>query len=150
MALHPSLLTLKESAFSYRVSSGDPCKGSWCFTVVVNQNGKVGLRNIKSPTGSLCNSGTQIPESVLDAIDMAKEQVQNILAQTSAINGTLTFTDQISQSIVFTTPFTNTDYRVYVTLEDFIDYRITNKTTTGFDIELNVTYTGTVQYDVFV
>lgn len=150
MALHPSLLILKESAFSYQVSSGDPCKGSWHFTVVVNQNGKIGVRGIRSPFGSLCDSGTQIPQSVLDAIDMAKDQVQNIVAQTSTINGTLNFVDQTSQSVVFATPFTDTSYRVYVTLEDFIDYRITNKTTTGFDIELNVTYTGPVQYDVFV
>jgi len=150
MALHPSLLILKESTFSYQVSSGDPCKGSWCFTLVLNQNGKIGVRNIKSPTGSICDSGTQIPQSVLDAIGMAKNQVQNIVAQTSTINGTLNFVDQTGQSVVFATPFTDTSYRVYVTLEDFIDYRIINKTTTGFDIELNVTYTGPVQYDVFV
>jgi hypothetical protein len=62
----------------------------------------------------------------------------------------LSFVAQISQSIVFAIPFANTSYRVYVTLEDFIDYRITNKTVVGFDIELNVTYTGIVQYDVFV
>jgi len=120
------------------------------FTVVVNQNGKTGVRNIKSPTGGLCDSGSQIPQSVLDAIQDARNQVQDFIMQTSAINGTLSFVDQVSQSVVFATPFTDTSYRVYVTLQDFIDYRITNKTTTGFDVELNVTYTGPVQYDVFV
>ena len=93
---------------------------------------------------------TEIPGEVLDAINDAKAQVENILAQTSAVNGTLTFTAETAQSIVFAIPFANTEYRVYVTLEDFIDYRITNKTLTGFDIELNLTYTGEVQYDVFV
>lgn len=92
----------------------------------------------------------QIPQDVLQAIQTAQNQVQNLVAQTSAINGTLNFVNQVSQSVVFSTPFVDTSYRVYVTLQDFIDYRITNKTTTGFDVELNVTYTGPVQYDVFV
>jgi hypothetical protein len=93
---------------------------------------------------------TQVPGAVLDEINEAKAEVENILAQTSAINDTLSFVDQTTQSIVFAIPMVDTSYRVYVTLEDFIDWRITNKTTTGFDIELNVTYTGTVQYDVLV
>ena len=134
----------------YMVRTNDPCSPSWMFTIVVNQDGTCGVRDIKSPNGLLCDSMLQLPGEVLDEINAAKADVENILAQSSAVNGTLTFTDEISQSIVFATPFANTSYRVYVTLEDFIDWRIVNKTTTGFDIELNVTYTGTVQYDVFV
>jgi hypothetical protein len=145
-----AVLTLKESCFTYRVATGDPCLGSWSFTIVVNQNGTIGVRNITSPYGLLCNSMAQIPQDVLQAIQTAQNQVQNLVAQTSAINGTLNFVNQVSQSVVFSTPFVDTSYRVYVTLQDFIDYRITNKTTTGFDVELNVTYTGPVQYDVFV
>jgi len=139
-----------ETCFTYMVRVSDPCTPSWMFTIVVNQDGTCGVQDIKSPTGLLCNSMLQLPGEVLDEINAAKAEVENILAQSSAVNGTLTFTDETSQSIVFATPFANTDYRVYVTLEDFIDWRIVNKTTTGFDIELNVTYTGTVQYDVFV
>jgi len=120
------------------------------FTIIVNQDGTCGVRDIKSPNGLLCDSMLQVPGEVLDEINAAKAEVENILAQSSAVNGTLTFTAETSQSVVFATPFANTSYRVYVTLEDFIDYRITNKTMTGFDIELNVTYTGTVQFDVFV
>lgn len=139
-----------ESAFTYRIRLDDPCKPFWEFTLVVNQDGRIGVRGIKSPFGSICDSTSQIPEAVLQAITDSKEEVQDILAQTSALNGTLSFVDQTSTSIVFVVPFTNTSYRVYVSLGDFIDYRITNKTTTGFTIELNVTYTGSVQYDVFV
>lgn len=142
--------TRTEACFTYMVRISDPCSPVWCFTIVVNQDGTCGVRNIKAPTGSLCNSMTQLPGEVLDAINAAKADVENILAQSSAVNGTLSFVNQTTQSIVFATPFANTNYRVYVTLQDFIDYRITNKTTVGFDIELNVTYTGTVQYDVFV
>lgn len=139
-----------ESCFVYMVRVNDPCNPSWMFTIDVNQDGTCGVSNIKSPNGSICDSNTQIPGCVLDEINAAKADVENILAQSSAVNGTLNFVDQTSQSIVFATPFANTNYRVYVTLEDFIDWRIVNKTTTGFDIELNVTYTGTVQYDVLV
>ena len=139
-----------KSCFTYMVRIDDPCNPSWTFTIVVNQDGTYGVRNIKSPNGSICDSMTEVPGEVLDEINAAKADVENILAQSSAVNGTLTFTDQTSQSIVFATPFANTQYRVYVTLPDFIDWRITNKTVTGFDLELNVTYTGTVGYDVFV
>jgi hypothetical protein len=139
-----------KSCFVYMVRVNDPCNPSWMFTIDVNQDGTCGVSGIKSPNGSICGSNTQIPGCVLDEINAAKADVENILAQSSAVNGTLNFVDQTSQSIVFATPFANTNYRVYVTLEEFIDWRIVNKTTTGFDIELNVTYTGTVQYDVFV
>lgn len=142
--------TRLESCFQYMVRTTDPCSPTWMFTIVVNQDGTCGVRDIKSPTGLLCDTMTQLPGEVLDEINAAKLDVENIVAQSSAVNGTLNFADQTSQSIVFATPFANTAYRVYVTFEDFIDYRITNKTTTGFDIELNVTYTGPVQYDVFV
>ena len=142
--------TRVESCFTYNVRTSDACAPIWWFTIVVNQDGTCGVRNIRSPSGALCNTMTQLPGEVLDEINAAKAEVENILAQTSAVNGTLSFVAETTQSIVFATPFANTSYRVYVTLEDFIDYRITNKTTTGFDIELNVTYTGTVQYDVFV
>jgi hypothetical protein len=108
----------------------------------------MGVRNLRSPRGGICDTVTSIPGEVLDAINAAKAQVENLLVQSSPINGTLNFVSQTSQSIVFATPFANTQYRVYVTTDDFIDYRITNKTVTGFDIELNVTYTGVIGYDV--
>jgi len=143
-----AVTTRLESCFTYAVRTTDPCSPVWQFTVVVNQNGTTGIRNIRSPRGGICDSMTEMPSEVLDAINNAKAQVENILMQTSAVNGTLNFVAQTAQSIVFATPFANTQYRVYVTLADFIDYRITNKTITGFDIELNVTYTGAVGYDV--
>lgn len=141
---------LIESCFTYLVRIDDPCAPNWQFTIVVNQDGTIGVRNIKAPTGSICDSMTEIPGAVLDEINDAKAEVENILAQTSAINDTLNFVDQTTQSVVFAIPMVDTSYRVYVTLEDFIDYRITNSTTTGFDLELNVTYTGPVKYDVLV
>lgn len=144
--------TLTQSLFTYRIpTSGTACGyGFWEYSIVVNQDGSLGVQNIKSPKNPLCNSGLQIPSSVLSCIEESKEQVENILAVTSAINGTLNFVNQTAQSIVFATPIPNPNYRVHVTLDDFISYRIRNQTNNGFDIELNVTYTGEVGYDVFV
>lgn len=142
--------TRVEFAATYKVRLGDPCRPFWQFTIVVGPDGRVGVRGIRSPLGSLCDSLTQIPEAVLDEINAAKQEVENLVAQSSALHGTLSFVDQTAMTILFPTPFVGTDYRVYVTLADFIDYRIVNKLTTGFTIELNVTYTGLVQYDVFV
>jgi hypothetical protein len=121
----------------------------WEFTIISNVDGSLGVSNIKSPTGLLCNTGIQIPSDVFQCIEEAKQQVENILSVTSAINGTISFVDQTAQSVVFASPFPNATYRVHVSLDDFISYRIRNQTTTGFDIELNVTYTGDVGYDVF-
>lgn len=146
----PAVRTRVESAFTYQVRISDACSPLWTFTIVVNQDGTTGVRNVRSVYGGICDSNTQIPGEIMDQINAATADVENIVAQSSAVNGTLAFVAETTQSIVFATPFANTQYRVYVTLQDFIDYRITNKTTTGFDLELNVTYTGTVQYDVFV
>lgn len=145
-----AIRTRSKASFTYIVRVDDLCNPTWRFTVDVNQDGTCGVSNVRSPNGGISDTNTQIPGCVIDEINAAKSEVENILAQSSAVNGTLTFTNQTSQSIIFSTPFANTDYRVYVSLADFIDWRVTNKTTTGFDLELNVTYTGTVQYDVFV
>lgn len=142
--------TLVQSCFTYLVKTSNTCSPPWKFTVVVNQDGTLGIKDILSPYGPLCNSGIQIPQEVLDAIENAKDQVTDILSNTSVLNGTLNFVDQTTESIVFAQPFSNTNYRVYVTLPDFLDYRIINKTTSGFDIDLNITFTGIVQFDVFV
>lgn len=145
-----AVVTRKRVCFTYLVKTSNVCAPAWMFTVVVNQDGTIGVQDIKSPYGPLCNTGIQIPEEVLQAIEDAKDEVEDILANTSVLNGTLTFTDQTSQSIIFADPFNNTNYRVYVSLPDFLSYRIVNKTVTGFDIELGVTFTGTVGYDVFI
>lgn len=143
--------TLSQSTFTFRIpSSGTLCGfGFWEYTIVSNVDGTLGVSNIKSPKGTICGNGVQIPDSVFQCIQESKEQVENILAVTSAVNGTIPFVNQTAASVIFATPFPNPNYRVHVSLDDFISYRIRNQTTTGFDIELNVTYTGDVGYDVF-
>lgn len=145
-----AVVTRKLVCFTYMVRTSNVCAPPWLFTVVVNQDGTIGIKDIQSPYGLLCNTGIQIPEDVLQAMEDAKAQVEDILSNTSVLNGTLNFVDETTMSIIFAQPFNNTNYRVYVTLPDFVSYRIINKTITGFDIDLGVSFTGLVGYDVFV
>ena len=135
------------SDFTYR-SGVSPT--FYYFTISLDQFGNVSVRDIESPQGRIVDSQTSIPQSVTDDIQIAIQQVGNIMAQTSAINGTLTFTAQSTQNVTFVIPMTGTGYRVVFSYGDFVLARAINKTTTGFTIDLGVTFTGTVGYDVFV
>jgi hypothetical protein len=76
--------------------------------------------------------------------------VENFVAQTSAVNGQLTFAAETSKTVTFVTPFVGTGYRVVFSTTDFIPVRVTSKLTTGFTVSVGVSYTGVVGYDVFV
>lgn len=71
-----------------------------------------------------------------------------LVDEASDAGGIASFSAETSQTITFSTPFPNTDYRVFTSVEDFIAVRAVNKTTMGFDLETDVTYTGDVGYDV--
>jgi hypothetical protein len=135
------------SEFTYR--SGVPTQ-AYRFTVVVDEQGLVSVRNIQSPIGLIIDSVTSVPQSVVDDISAAIGEVENILAQTSAVNGTLTFSSSVSEAVVFTTAMASTTYRVVLSPDTFVPLRITNKTTTGFTVEAGAEFTGSVGYDVFV
>lgn len=120
------------------------------FTVVVDQNGVVSVRDIRTPFGLIMDSMSRLPQSVVDDITAAMAQVEDLLALTSAVNGTLTFTAETEKSVTFSTPMSGTTYRVLLSPSDFIPARVTSKLTTGFTVQLGVTFTGTVGYDVFV
>lgn len=138
-----SLLTER----SYRSDAGGQI---YHFTVRLDQNGVSSVREVRTPTGLIRDSLTGIPGPVLDDINTAIQQLEDLVAQTSAVNGILTYADENSQSFTFATPFANTEYGVVPTLPEFIGYRVTNKTTTGFDLELSTDFTGDVRVDVFV
>lgn len=120
------------------------------FTVVSDQSGLISVRDIQDPYGFILSPYTQIPRSVSDDICTATAQVETILSLTSAVNGTLVFSAETEKSVVFTTPFADTSYRVHLSLDLFAPFRITNKTTTGFTVQAGATVTGTVGYDVLV
>lgn len=120
------------------------------FTVVVDLNGVVSVRDIRSPFGLIMDTMTRLPQSVVDDITAAMGQVEDLLALTSAVNGTLTFAAETEKSVTFSTPLSNTNYRVHLAPSDFIAARVTTKLTTGFTVQVGITFSGTVGYDVFV
>jgi len=142
-------MALDRAVFDFTYRSG-AAGIFYYFTISQDAAGRISLKNIQTPTGRIIDSQTGVPQSVVDDIEIAIQQVENFVAQTSAVNGNLSFVAQTSQNVTFVTAMAGTGYRVHVTLPDFVSWRIVSKATTGFTIELGVTYTGTVGYDVFV
>jgi hypothetical protein len=140
-------LTRIQSALTYQSGGGGVI---YTFEVVQDQLDNLSVRNIRTPQGMIVDSLTGLPQSVVTDIQTALAQLEDLVAQTSPVNGTLSFVGETVKSVVFATAFASTSYRVHVTVADFITWRIINKTTAGFDIELGSTYTGDVGYDVLV
>jgi hypothetical protein len=120
------------------------------FTISLDQSGLVSVKDIQSPQGRIIDSQTSIPQSVTDDIQSAIQQVENLVAQTSAVNGQLTFAAETTKTVTFVTPFSGTSYRVVFSVQDFVPVRVVSKLTTGFSVSVGVSYTGTIGYDVFV
>lgn len=139
--------TLAQSEFTYTSGVGTQV---YRWTVVVPQTGNPGIRNIQGPFGLIIDTFTEVPESVVTDMNTSLQQVGDILASTTAINGTLVFAASTEQSVTFTTPLSGTTYRVHLSTDSFVPLRITNKTTTGFTVQAGAEFTGSVGYDVFV
>lgn len=120
------------------------------FTVVVDLNGVVSVRDIVTPYGLVMDSMVRLPQSVISDITDAMTQVEDLLSLTSSVNGTMTFAAETEKSVTFSTPMSGSTYRVHLSPSDFIAARVTTKTTTGFTVQVNTTFTGTVGYDVFI
>jgi hypothetical protein len=122
----------------------------YLFTVAQDSSGNVGVRDIQNAYGLIVSPYSKIPASVSADIESAIHSVESIMAATSAINGTLTFTTEHHKDIVFVEALSTTTYRVQLSTQIFVPLRITNKTTTGFTVQAGATVTGDVGYDVFV
>jgi hypothetical protein len=120
------------------------------FTVSRDQGGRITVRDIQYPMGRLIGAETPLPQAVAADIQTAIAQVTDLVAQTSAVNGQLTFSNETVKSVTFSVPFSSTSYRVVFSVVDFVPVRVSSKTTTGFTLETGITYTGSVGYDVFV
>lgn len=140
-------LSRTETACTYKSSTGGE---NYYFVVVMDSQSNVSVRNIQAPTGLIVDANTSLPKAVQTDITTAIGQVEDLVAQSSATNGQLTFTAETSKNVTFATAMANTNYRVVFSTTDFIAVRVTSKATTGFTVEINVTYTGSVGYDVFV
>lgn len=139
--------TLLLSEFTYQSGTG---RNAYRFTVAVDQQGLVAVRDIENPYGLIVDPWSSVPASVIDDISTATSQVEGILATTSAVNGTLTFSNEATKNVTFGTAMADTTYRVQLVSDSFVSLRVINKTTAGFTVEAAADFTGTVGYDVFV
>lgn len=139
-------LELQQAEFTYTSTySGN----SYSFTIVYLSGDKISVRNITTPYGLIQDPYSSLPSNVVSDIKTATQQVLDTMSS-SAINGTATFTAETSKTITFVTPLDDTTYRVVFSVEDFVAVRVTSKTVNGFTIEMGITYTGSVGYDVFI
>jgi len=88
------------------------------------------------------------PYEVHQAITEAINRLENIMANTSKINGVVSLTEQTLGTVLFNKVLANTSYQVVLSIDEFIPIIVTEKTTTGFTFELATAYTGLVRYDV--
>ena len=122
-------LSRQQSVFTYASSSGGQ---SYYFDIVVDGQGLVSARNIRSPQGAV-DASTSIPSSVLDDIETAKDLVQQLVSETEVDSGSLVFTGQTSQAATIAAGvLNNTNYRVVYTTPDATVLTTESKTTTGF------------------
>jgi len=140
-------MQLAQAEFTYTSVAGSD---TYTFTIVQNSAGKILVRDIQDPYGMVVSPYTQIPQSVTDDIASAMTQVEDILAVSSSINGTLTFAAETSKSVTFSEALSGTDYRVHLSSDLFTALRITSKTVSGFTVEAAAVVTGSVGYDVLL
>jgi hypothetical protein len=138
-------LSLAEFTYTSGVSTQQ-----YTYTIGYDSSGNVTVRNVQNPLGLIMDSWSTLPESVVDDIRTSMTQVENLMASTSAANGTLIFSASASESYTFSTPLAGTTYRVQLSTDAFVPLRITNKTVTGFTVQAAATFTGNVGFDVFV
>jgi hypothetical protein len=139
--------TLIQSEFVYR--SGQPSE-QYTFTIVSNSVGALSVRDIQNPYGFILSPYSTIPQSVTNDISTAMQQVEALLAATSAVNGTLVFVSENTKTYTFVTPLTTSTYRVQLTSNSFVPLRVTGQTTTSFTVQAAATFTGTVGFDLFI
>jgi hypothetical protein len=139
--------SLVQSEFVYR--SGQPSE-QYTFTIVSNSVGALSVRDIQNPYGFIMSPYSTIPQSVTNDISTAMQQVEALLAATSAVNGTLVFVSENTKTYTFVTPLTTSTYRVQLTSDSFVPLRVTGQTTTSFTVQAAATFTGTVGFDLFI
>jgi hypothetical protein len=146
-------LTRLQSVHTYSSASGGV---SYYFDVVVDAQGVVSVRNIRTPTSSLCDGLTALPQTVTNDMKAATELVSLLQQETEVEAGNVVFTGQTTQAVVIPPGvLNNTNYRVVFTTLDGTLLEATAKTTTGFTVTAATTYgtpavPKTVGYSVLV
>jgi len=133
-------LSRQQSVFTYASSSGGD---TYYFDIVVDEQGLVSVKNIRSPLGSV-DSSTSIPSFVLDDIERAKDIVVQLVDETQVDSGSIVFSGDTERPVVIAGGIlNNTAYRVVYTTPDGTILKTESKTITGFNAVAPTTY-GTV------
>ena len=146
-------LTRQQSVHTYKSSSGGQ---SYYFDVVVDAQGLVSVRNIRTPLGALSDGFTALPQVVTDDIKSATELVTLLQLETEVDSGTVVFSGETERPVVIAGGvLNNTNYRVVYTTTDSVSLQTASKTTTGFTVEAASAYgtlavPKTVAYSVLV
>lgn len=146
-------LTRQQSVHTYSSASGSQ---EYLFDVVVDAQGIVSVRNIRTPTGPLCGSLTTIPQAVMDDMKVATELATLLQLETEVDSGNVVFTGQTTQAVVIPGgTLNNTNYRVVFTTPDGTLLTAEAKTITGFTATAATLYGSvgspkTVGYSVLV
>ena len=131
-------LSRQQSVVTYSSSSGGV---TYLFDIVVDSQGNISVRNIRSPKGLITDPYTVIPSSVLDDIEEAKALVAQMMDETQVDSGTITFTGQTQQAVTIAAGvLNNTAYRVVYTTPDGTVLRTEGETITGFNAVAPTTY----------
>lgn len=146
-------LTRIQSVHTYSSASGGV---AYYFDVVVDAQGIVSVRNIRTPVGSFCDGMTALPQTVMDDMQAATELVTLLQLETEVDAGSVVFTGQTTQAVVIPGgTLNNTNYRVVFTTPDGTVLEATAKTITGFTATAATVYgtpaaPKTVGYSVLV
>lgn len=122
---------------------------TYYFTVSVDTEGNLSIRNIQNPAGLIVDSMSALPQEVITDISDAFAVVRDLLSINSRINGEITFTAQTSVTVDLPEAMANTNYMILLDCADFVLFRVTAKTTTTFVVGSSTTYTGTLRYSLF-
>jgi len=146
-------LSRVQSVFTYRTTLGSSI---YNYDVVINSSGTAAIRNIRGPRGLITDSMTALPQDVIDDINLAIERSKLSLLELEVVSGTIDFEAETSKSVTITEDLLNTTaYRVSFSSSSGASFRVSNKTTTGFDVESSIEL-GTedepeeVEYIIFV
>lgn len=127
-----------QSVFTFRSGSG---ASTYYFDVIVNEQGRLAVRNLRSPTGLIQDSMTDLPQSVTDDIQSAIGLVSLLLTEAAAATGTVVFAGETSKDVAVAPGIlNNTNYRVVYTTPDGMLLTTEDQTTVGFTVVAPAAY----------
>lgn len=131
-------LATRQQVFTFTSTSGSE---TYTFDIVLDFQGGASVRNIRDPRGATLSASSNLPGAVLQDIQDAMDLSTLMVAESTVVSGTETFTGQTQRTVAVAPGLlNNTSYRVHLTPPDSALLRVENRTTTSFDIVASSTY----------